>query len=65
MYNVLYDKDQKDTSIPTFDKSLLENVTMEYLKAFQDLMDLWDKSNPEEEELPVTTMEQVSCVTPS
>lgn len=65
IYKVIYDKDQKGTSIPTFDNSLLENVTIEDLKALQDLMDLWHERNPGEEGLPVTTMEQVPFVTPS
>lgn len=49
MYKVLYDKDQGDTLVQGNNSSALENITFEDLKALQDLMELWDESNPEEE----------------
>lgn len=49
MYQVLYDKDQKDNQFPAYDNSVLEDATIEDLRALHDLMELWDKSNPEEE----------------
>lgn len=49
MFKVLNDKDHKDTQIPVQHNSVLKNVTLEDLKALQDLMELWDESNPEEE----------------
>lgn len=49
MYKVLYDKGPMDIEIPTFDNSVLGKTNMEDLRALQDLMEVWDKSNPEEE----------------
>lgn len=49
MYNVLYDKEQNTNKHPEFDNSVLKDVTIEESKALQDLMELWDESNPEEE----------------
>lgn len=48
MYKVLYDKSHEDTPTPTFDNTLLRDVTMEDLRALQDLMDLWDEGNFDE-----------------
>lgn len=49
-FKVLYDKDHRDTQIPVQDNSVLQNVTIDDLKALQGLMELWDESNPEEED---------------
>lgn len=48
MYKVLYDKESNTVEFPCQPNSNLTGVTFEDLKALQDLMDLWDESNPEE-----------------
>lgn len=47
MYKVLDDKEQRDNELP--DNIVLKDITFEELRALQDLMKLWDESNPEQE----------------
>lgn len=49
MYKVLYDNQQNATALPENDNSILDNVALQEMQALQDLMSLWDESNPEEE----------------
>lgn len=49
MYKVLYDKEPNTVQDVEQLHPVMDTVTFEDLRALQDLMDLWDESNPEEE----------------
>lgn len=55
MSKVLYEKGQDINEPTAFDKFSLENITMEDLRAIQDLMELWEEGLHEEEDSPCDT----------